>query len=204
MSARQLTLFADSTGSPKDVQEGSDLEPVTPRKALHSSQSVEWYTPPKYIEAVRAVLGVIDLDPASCAQANKTVKATRYFDQQSDGLAHDWPGKVFLNPPYGKTPDGRSRQQIWSEKLLYQYTAGITQEAILLVNAATGDLWFQSIWKRLPVDSPICFTRRIKFYAPHRQSRQPTHGNVFMYLGSAPSRFIEVFEVLGVTVVRVV
>ena len=64
------------------------------------SSSVEWNTPEEYIESARKVMGSIDLDPASSAYAQKTVKATRHFTKVDDGLTKDWEGTVFLNPPY--------------------------------------------------------------------------------------------------------
>lgn len=204
MTQHQLPLFEVPTRTQERHDDNQPRsEHTTSRNVLHSNQSVEWYTPPKHIEAVRTVLGVIDLDPASCALANQTVKATHYFDQQSDGLAHDWPGKVFLNPPYGKTEAGRSRQQLWSKRLLQQYQAGITQAAILLVNAATGDLWFQRLWQGLSPGSPLCFARRIRFYTPQGKSKQPTHGNVFVYFGCEPTQFIEIFKNLGIIAARI-
>ena len=126
------------------------------RQALTSSVSVQWYTPERYIAAVREVLGEIDLDPASCAQANETVRATTYHGVEADGLAHDWPGRVFMNPPYcGKAGDFVAR-------LIEQYQRGVTTSAILLVSANSTDTrWFRPLF-----DFPICFAGRISFYSP--------------------------------------
>lgn len=197
MDDQQLTLW-EIVEAPEErpldcseAQEQALQEAVTAREALHSSKSEEWYTPALYIEAVRRVLGGIDIDPASCELANRTVKATRFFSQEENGLSHDWPGRVFLNPPYGKA-GGLSNQQIWSHKLIEQYQAGITTEAILLVNAATGEKWFDPLWS-----FSLCFSRRIKFYTAEGKPEQPTHGNVFIYMGPNVDRFISVFSEIG-------
>ena len=55
-------------------------KPARPGGGRHSSND-EWYTPAFIVETARAVLGCIDLDPASCEYANRVVQAGRYFDQ---------------------------------------------------------------------------------------------------------------------------
>ena len=51
-----------------------------------SSESNEWYTPARYVDAARLTLGSIDLDPASCEAANKIVKAKTFYSKDRDGL----------------------------------------------------------------------------------------------------------------------
>ncbi|MDQ5854094.1 MAG: phage N-6-adenine-methyltransferase [Chloroflexota bacterium] len=133
----------------------------SPRAVLHSSESQEWYTRQPISDAARRVLGRIDLDPASSPAANEIVCAGHYFTPADDGLAQRWYGRVWLNPPYGKTGN-KSNQEIWAQQLLAEYRAGNVREAILLVNAATDTTWFRALW-----DYPICFpTGRIKFWRP--------------------------------------
>jgi len=162
-------------------------------KTLHSSQSNEWYTPAKYLDTVRQVLGTIDLDPASNAQANEVVQATKFYAQDDDGLSQPWFNRVWLNPPYGLLTGQGSNQAVWSRKLISEYEAGNVTEAILLVNAATERSWFQALW-----NYPICFTNhRINFYRPEGDGESPTIGNAFVYFGAQESTFIEAFRQWG-------
>jgi len=66
----------------------------------HGNDVVDWYTPKQYIEAVREVLGTIDLDPASSAHAQKVVQAGTYYTARDDGLAKEWSGTVYLKPEH--------------------------------------------------------------------------------------------------------
>ena len=158
-------------------------------------KSVEWYTPARYIEAVREVLGNIELDPASNEEANITVNATLFYDAATDGLTKIWKAStVFLNPPYCKI-GSTSNQERWTNKLLAEYAAGHIGQAILLVNAATETLWFQRLY-----DFPICFVKgRIQFESGTGNIRKhgATTGSAFIYLGSSPEKFMQVFSRFG-------
>lgn len=84
---------------------------MTTTNARHLSLSIDHYTPREIVEAARTTMGAIDLDPASCALANReVVKASSWFgpgSKVSNGYATTWEGRVFLNPPGGKmAPDG--------------------------------------------------------------------------------------------------
>jgi hypothetical protein len=67
--------------------------------ALFSANKGEWFTPPEIIKRVHAVMGGIDLDPASCAQANEIVGAKEFWTDDDNSLNRAWHGRVFVNPP---------------------------------------------------------------------------------------------------------
>lgn len=60
----------------------------------NAAQTTTWLTPPHILDA----LGSFDLDP--CAHPDWPT-ATRRICLPEDGLAADWEGRVWLNPPYG-------------------------------------------------------------------------------------------------------
>jgi phage N-6-adenine-methyltransferase len=160
-----------------------------------SSESFEWYTPVVVVEAAREVLGGIDIDPASCAMANETVMAARYFTADDDGLKHDWPGRVWLNPPYGG-----GRAGAFVEQLLGQVEKRITTSSIVLLSGNSTDTgWFRPLF-----DFPICFAGRIDFIAPGGEANSsPPHGSVCVYVGPDVDRFVRVFEEFGPVVGRI-
>lgn len=160
---------------------------------IKSSKSVEWYTPSNIIELARKAMGSIDLDPASCEEANKTVKAESVYTEAEDGLQCAWHDNVWLNPPYGKT-----KTQKWVAKLLEEFEAGRTKQAILLVNASTEAEWFQPLWGHV-----MCFPKgRIKFESPGGLGESPLHGSVLVYFGDDEGelRFYDTFKSIGAVV----
>lgn len=174
--------------------------------AEHLSTNNEHYTPPFIIEAARKVLGHIDLDPASCALANRTVKADRYITQVEDGLSKTWTGRVFLNPPGGRR-GSISGQKKWWRRLADEYAAGRVTAAIYLgfniqilqtsqVRGTAGML--------LPMHFPMCIpSRRLRFFHAKDdqlvESKRPAHASVIVFLPprSEPGAVVEFTKIFA-------
>jgi ParB family chromosome partitioning protein len=157
----------------------------------HNSGENEWYTPAAYIEATRAVMGGIDTDPASCAQANATVKADKYYDSKADGLTKKWHGRVFMNPPYAQPLIANFARAV-AEK----FSNKEITEAIVLVNNATETEWFNEMIEHA---SAVCFPNgRIRFVNKEgKPGGAPLQGQAVLYFGSKIQKFISEFKSFG-------
>lgn len=172
------------------------------QSASYISESIEWYTPARYLEAVHEVLGGVDLDPASNMNANGVVRAKKYFTKDEDGLNLDWFGRVFLNPPYGKGPDGKSSMAgLFCQRAVDQYESGNVSACIILVNSLHSQAWQAPLY-----NYPICFVdHRIQFVSGDgEKNKNPTFQNIFVYLGKDTDKFAEVFSRFGYVMERLV
>ena len=172
---------------PAEFDAAKKLPPI----AQNRNGTVEWYTPAEYIEAARQVLGTIDLDPASSIVANETVKAENFFTANDNGLAKEWSGRVWLNPPF---TSGLIEQ--FANKLVAEFNAGNVTEAVALVDNATETRWFR---KFADSSHAIVFTTgRINFRKGGTfEEGSPTRGQAFFYLGGNPDKFYEAFAKFG-------
>jgi DNA N-6-adenine-methyltransferase (Dam). len=160
--------------------------PANPR---HSSAKENWGTPPWIVEAARRVMGSIDLDPASSEEANKVVRAGCYFTKEDDGLSGLWnlhderKLNVWLNPPGGKTVDGKSKVKLWWQKKLTQREGPGCEYSLL--------------------DFPTCFfKRRVDFIDPvtGKPVKGNTHSSCITYVPGSLNEtdyFYEVFSEFG-------
>jgi hypothetical protein len=185
---------------------------LTETAARHSCDSPEWYTPREYVEAAREVMGGIDLDPASCAEANAIVKATRYYAEQDDGLTQPWVGRVFVNPPGGLVREFWQHLRWQREALAFTHVIWIGYSLEQLQTLQRGGL-------DSPFMFPMCIPRkRIPFVEneakkalriakliaqgkdPNLKS-SPSHGNYIVYVpgvnGAAHAKFKAVFSQFG-------
>ena len=156
----------------------------------NNSGNNEWYTPAEYIEAAREAMGSIDTDPASNDIANKIVKAEKYYTIETNGLAHDWTGNVWMNPPYSSDLISRFVEKLKEQRSNYN-------QAIILVNNATETQWFYEIVK---IASAVCFPKsRVKFYMPDGKTGAPLQGQAVLYVGNNTEKFISAFGGIGWT-----
>jgi len=156
----------------------------------------EWYTPLDYIEAAREVMGWIDLDPASCEEAQARIRAKSYLTKQDDALRDsvEWCGRVWLNPPYS-TPLIRH----FVAKLIAQHEAGNVTHAIILTNNSSDTGWFHDLLSRYPA----CFTRgRAQFWRAGSVTFGARQGQTLFYLGDDIPAFVDVFGRIGQVVMK--
>jgi ParB family chromosome partitioning protein len=163
---------------------------IPPTRGTMGTGENEWFTPESYITLVRKVLGGIDLDPATSAVAQKIVRARKFHTEETDGLKHNWRGRVWLNPPYGQPTI-----QNFVSKMVAEYKAKRVIAAIMLTHNFTDTTWFHDAVNTAKV---ICFTRgRVKFYKADGSIAAPTQGQAFFYFGRNPARFIKAFKEVG-------
>ena len=173
-----------------DISINKAYEELKRPHVANNSGCNEWYTPEKYIDLAREVLGEIDLDPASCEFANKTVKARLFYSEENDGLTKSWRGRVWMNPPYSA-----DLISPFVEKFVQEYRDGNIEEGIVLVNNATETGWFSELAEAA---SAVLFPRgRIRYQSQTRESLAPLQGQAFIYFGGGPERFLQVFSEIG-------
>lgn len=150
----------------------------------------DFYTPRHIVEAARRAMGTIDLDPASCREANEVVGATRYFGFHDNGLLQEWAGNVWANPPYGAWDE-------WVPKILEEWRSGrITQ---LCVIAPTRTLTAKTFHPLVAASSAVTILcGRVSFWGP-KSSGSPDDGHAVFYLGDHTVSFSDAFRGLGTT-----
>lgn len=173
--------------------------------AQHSSSTSEWYISEDLAQAFRDVLGgEIELDIASCDQANRIVKAGRFLSKDDNALMQPLiaktaycnpPGGVFGHkdgqvPPCGPHKAGASVQAAFFRYVLSEYKAGRLGAVVFLAFSI-------ELLGKCPeaFDYPICFTTaeatspsvngmgRIKFLNEQLEAgEQPSHMNAIIFL----------------------
>lgn len=116
----------------------------------------DWYTPPDMLDALGLTF---DLDPCSPG-AGHWVPARRIFTKAHDGLAQDWSGLVFMNPPFG----GRHGHVPWLRKFLEH------GDGVAVVRAYTSSDWFHD--EVVPGAEALLFPRGKTRFIPSAEARE--------------------------------
>lgn len=150
---------------------------------------VERYTADYIINAVRDFNGgFIDLDPASCLEANKSIGAETIFTKEDDALTKDWFGHIWMNHPFS-----RQNNPIWTDYAYQQWRNN--PEVLSLINISFSST--SSDWWQLHADrsKAICYPKKRSCYKkkPTDKSGAMKDSSIF-YFGNQPERFKKVFQ----------
>jgi hypothetical protein len=181
------------------------------KNPLHSRESNEWYTPKAWANLSRQVMdGPIDLDPASCEEANRYIGAAHILTREDDGLSKPWIAeRVFVNPPGGVKADKEKGIEgepggagLWLPKFMSEYHAGNFEQGIFLFfRIGVETEWFHSVLGKHPI---AVLANRIPFIKPEafqtKKKNQPSHGNAFLYVGEREHEFTKVFGEYGIVI----
>jgi hypothetical protein len=150
----------------------------------------EFRTPADVVARVRAVLGEIDVDPCSTAQANETVQAKIFYTKEDDGLTKPWLGVVFMNPPYSRPGIDQH-----VTRLIEEWNVGHISGAIALVGNNTDAGWFHDL---MAAANAVCFTRgRLAFLRPDGTTGGGAQGSCLFYFGKRVDLFVRELGAIG-------
>ena len=122
----------------------------------------DWATPKPFFEMLADRFGTFDIDV--CAWPHNA-KCERYYTQDDDGLAQEWYGDAWCNPPYGH---GHIIQ--WMQKAEKEIRHRPLRIVVFLVPAATDTTWFHEYC--VAHGALILFVKnRIHFSSPERTGR---------------------------------
>jgi hypothetical protein len=184
----RLSLFALMPPRDRIALARSDLTHL-------SSESDDWYTPGDVIAMARRAMGSIDLDPATCVTAQRTINASRWYTKAQDGLRTDlpWEGNVWLNPPYGR---GDYSAGAFIARLMRELAAGTVTQAITCLNLNSASAqWFQPIWANASIH--LIWRGRIVFWNDDHADSTPTKGTILSYIGPRAESFAAAFRGYG-------
>lgn len=124
-------------------------------EVMGSSRSVEWHTPPELFAELSREFGGFTLDP--CCTPESALCAS-FYTKEDDGLAQPWGGRVFMNPPYGRSVGA------WMRKAWEESRRGAS--VVCLVPARVDTQW----WHDYALRGEIRFLKgRLRFAnSPHR------------------------------------
>ncbi len=144
-----------------------------------------WLSPPWLIKA----LGVFDLDP-SAPKCRPWDMAKHHYTVEDDGLAQEWRGRVWLNPPYG------SATRKWIKRLR-EHGNGI---AFIYTRTET-EMFFDDVWSA--ADAVFFFKGRVACHRPNgTKNSSPASASCLIAYGAENVKAIQDARLDGQLVIR--
>ncbi len=166
-----------------------------------NSQSVDWCTPAKYVDAVRRVFrGRISLDP--CSNEWSIVGAeTEFRLPDHDGLKESWDyPTIYVNPPYGADRERGTTIKDWLRRCAYAHVH-YGSEVLALIPVATNTThWKEYIWGRA---TAVCFLydTRLRFLVEGQdEGKGAPMACAMVYWNNNTETFFDVFIHFGAVV----
>jgi hypothetical protein len=156
------------------IQSGSLTVPQAKRELANADGAGdEWYTPKWLFDG----LGVtFDID--TCSPADRThvsVPAQRWFTIEDDGLAQDWTGIVWCNPPYSTPND-------WAMKMIEH------GNGLLLTHIPMNAEWATSVWQAA---DGIRLFQAMEFVRPDGAKQRPGYWLMLAAFGQQATEALE-------------
>ena len=165
------------------------------------SQSVDWCTPRKYVDAVKRVFGGrIALDPCS-NQWSVVAAETEYRLPEHNGLRESWDfPTIYVNPPYGVDKERGTTIKHWLYKCAHAHKY-YGSEVLTLVPVATNTShWKEYVWGRA---TAVCFLydTRLRFLIRGRdEGKGAPMSCAMIYWNKNIEKFLDVFNEFGAVV----
>ena len=151
-----------SEGAGKPAPERKWMNKKEMAEAVMSSARGDYETPPELVSDLAQVF-TWDLDV--CADGPNVCQ--NYFDVDADGLAQEWHGLCWMNPPYGR----RRHIDWWLEKACGESLAG-RASTVALIPARTSTEWFFE-WVVGKAQMIVFIRGRLKYLNPETGARHP-------------------------------
>jgi hypothetical protein len=166
------------------------------RTNISNSKNKSWNTPPKYIKLITEFFGKIWLDP--CSNEFSMINAEINYTLPTDGLKQTWNYKtVFINPPYGKSPETKTSMYDWILKGI-EANKEFGSELLYLIPVATNTKHYKDlIFKN---GCGICFLSdtRLRFWCEGEEDKKGAPMSCAMvYFGSNYGKFESIFSNSG-------
>lgn len=166
-----------------------------------NSQSVNWCTPPKYVDAVRKVFaGKIAFDP--CSSEWSIVHAeTEYRLPEHDGLRESWDyPTIYVNPPYGSDKERHTTIKHWLHKCAHAHKHHGSEVLALIPVATNTRHWKEYVWARA---TAVCFLydTRLRFLVEGKdEGKGAPMSCAMIYWNKNIDVFLDVFNEFGAVV----